>query len=36
VIALEFPGYGKSGGEPTFEENSDFAEIFYREMQQIL
>jgi len=36
VIALEFPGYGKSSGEPTFEENSDFSEIFYREMQKIL
>lgn len=36
VIAFDFPGYGKSTGKPTIEENSNFADIFYESMKQKL
>lgn len=36
VIAFDFPGYGKSTGYPTQEENRKFAQKFYSEMQRQL
>ena len=36
VIAFDFPWYGKSTWEPSFEENSDFAEVFYNAMKEKL